>query len=80
MGAQYGSSTLPQSSVYEWLKKFKNGRTSVRHDSAEKLYSEQFFIHVWHLCNLSWTFLVTHKHSFAAVYCFHIAPQFFDKF
>jgi hypothetical protein len=27
--AQYGNSVLPQRSVYEWIEKLKNGRTSV---------------------------------------------------
>ena len=26
---QYGNNCLPQRSVYEWIEKFKNGRTSV---------------------------------------------------
>ena len=29
--AQYGNSVLPQRSVYDWIEKFKNGRTSVTH-------------------------------------------------
>jgi hypothetical protein len=28
----YGNSVLPQRSVYEWIEKFKNGRTSVTHE------------------------------------------------
>jgi hypothetical protein len=29
LSAQYGNSVLPQWSVYEWIEKFKNSRTSV---------------------------------------------------
>ena len=29
LSAQYGNSVLLQQSVYEWIKKLKNGRTSV---------------------------------------------------
>ena len=32
LSAQYRNSVLPQRSVYEWLEKFKNGRTSVTHE------------------------------------------------
>ena len=31
LSAQYGNSVLPQQGVYEWIEKFKNGRTSVTH-------------------------------------------------
>jgi hypothetical protein len=31
LSAQYGNSVLPQRSVYEWVEKLKNGRTSVTH-------------------------------------------------
>jgi hypothetical protein len=34
LSAQYGNSVLPQRSVYEWIEKFKNGRTSVTHEEA----------------------------------------------
>ncbi|PNF22874.1 hypothetical protein B7P43_G14964, partial [Cryptotermes secundus] len=30
----YGNSVLPQKSVYEWIEKFKNGRTSVMHEEG----------------------------------------------
>ena len=29
-----GNSALPQRSVYEWIEKFKNGRTSVTHEEG----------------------------------------------
>ena len=32
LSAKYGSSVLPQWSVYEWIEKLKNGRTNVTHD------------------------------------------------
>ena len=32
--AQYGNSILPQWNVYEWIEKFKNGRTNVTHDKG----------------------------------------------
>lgn len=34
LSVQYGSSVLPQRSVYEWIEKFRNGRTSVKHDEG----------------------------------------------
>lgn len=34
LSAQYGNSVLPQRSVYEWIEKFKNGRTNVTHDEG----------------------------------------------
>ena len=34
LSAQYGNSVLSQRSVYEWIEKFKNGRTNVTHDKA----------------------------------------------
>jgi hypothetical protein len=34
LSAQYGDSVLPQRSVYEWIDKFKNGRTSVTHEEG----------------------------------------------
>ena len=34
LSAQYGNSVLPQRSVYEWIEKFKNGRTSVTHEEG----------------------------------------------
>jgi transposase len=34
LSSQYGNSVLPQRSVYEWIEKFKNGRTSFTHDGA----------------------------------------------
>jgi hypothetical protein len=34
LSAQYGNSVLPQRSVYEWIDKFKNGRTSVTHEEG----------------------------------------------
>jgi transposase len=33
--AQYGDSVLPQRSVYEWIEKLKNGRTSVTHEEGD---------------------------------------------
>jgi transposase len=32
--AQYGNSVLPQRSVYEWIEKFKNVRTSVSQEEG----------------------------------------------
>ena len=34
LSVQYGNSVLSQRSVYEWIEKFKNGRTSVTHDEG----------------------------------------------
>jgi hypothetical protein len=34
LSAQYGKSVLPQRSVYEWIEKLKNGRTSVTHEEG----------------------------------------------
>jgi transposase len=34
LSAQYGNSVLPQRSVYEWIEKFKNGRTSIMHEEG----------------------------------------------
>ena len=34
LSAQYGDSVLPQRGVYEWTEKFKNGRTSVKHEGS----------------------------------------------
>lgn len=34
LSVQYGNSVLPQRSVYEWIEKFKNGRTSVTHNEG----------------------------------------------
>ena len=34
LSAQHGISVLPQHSVYEWIEKLKNGRTSVTHEGA----------------------------------------------
>jgi transposase len=34
LSAQYGNSVLPQRSVYEWIEKLKNGRTSVTHEEG----------------------------------------------
>jgi hypothetical protein len=34
LSARYGNSVLPQRSVYEWIEKLKNGRTSVTHDEG----------------------------------------------
>ncbi|KAG9462962.1 hypothetical protein GDO78_022737 [Eleutherodactylus coqui] len=32
--AQYGENVLSRRSVYEWIEKFKRGRTSVRHEEG----------------------------------------------
>jgi guanylate kinase len=34
LSAQYGNSILPPQSVYEWIEKLKNGRTSVTHQEG----------------------------------------------
>ena len=34
LSARYGNCVLPQQSVYEWIEKFKNGRTSVTHEEG----------------------------------------------
>jgi transposase len=34
LSAQYGNSVLQQRSVYEWIEKLKNGRTSVPHEEG----------------------------------------------
>ncbi|PNF13580.1 hypothetical protein B7P43_G18274 [Cryptotermes secundus] len=34
LSAQYGNSVLRQWSVYEWIEKFENGRTSVTHEEG----------------------------------------------
>ena len=34
LSVQYGNSVLPQRSVYEWIEKFKNVRTSVTHEEG----------------------------------------------
>ena len=34
LSAQYGNSVLPRRSVYEWLVKFKNGRSSIKHSKG----------------------------------------------
>jgi transposase len=34
LSAQYGNSVLQQRSVYEWIEKLKNGRTSVTHEEG----------------------------------------------
>jgi hypothetical protein len=34
LSAQYGNRVLPQRSVYEWIEKVKNGRTSVTHEEG----------------------------------------------
>lgn len=44
--AQYGISTLPQRWIHKWLKMFKNGRASVKHEEAEQQFSKEFLIHV----------------------------------
>ena len=33
-GLQHGDSALPRRSIYEWIKKFKSGRTSVTHEEG----------------------------------------------
>ena len=49
LSAQYGNGVLPQRSLYEWIEKLKNGRTSVTHEgssacmarcSAKNIFSE----------------------------------------
>ena len=34
LSAQYGNSVLLQWGVYEWIEKFKNGRTSVTYEAV----------------------------------------------
>ena len=34
LSTQYGDSALPRRSVYEWIEKFKSGRTNVTHKEA----------------------------------------------
>ena len=36
LSAQYGNSVLPQHSVYEWIEKLKNGRTSVTREEGAR--------------------------------------------
>lgn len=31
LSSQYGDNILPQQSLYEWIEKFKNGQTRVKH-------------------------------------------------
>ena len=34
LSTQYGDSALPRRSVYEWIEKFKSGRTNVTHEEG----------------------------------------------
>ena len=34
LSTQYGDNALPHRSVYEWIEKFKNGRTNMTHDEG----------------------------------------------
>lgn len=34
MSLQYGNSVVSQCSVYEWIEKFKNGCTNVKHEEG----------------------------------------------
>jgi len=34
LSTQYGDSALPLGSVYEWIEKFKSGRTNVTHEEG----------------------------------------------
>ena len=34
LSTQYGDSALPRRSVYEWIKKFKTGRTNMTHEEG----------------------------------------------
>jgi hypothetical protein len=36
LSAQYGNSVLPQRSVYEWIERLKNDRTTVMHEDGHK--------------------------------------------
>jgi hypothetical protein len=39
MSVQYGNSVLSQRIVCEWIKRLKNGRTSVKHEDGTGLQS-----------------------------------------
>ena len=42
--AQYGDNALSKTTVYEWIEKFKTGRTSVKHaEGAGRFLGQPFF-------------------------------------
>jgi hypothetical protein len=36
MSVQYGNSVVSQQIVYKWIKRFKNGHTSVKHEEGAR--------------------------------------------
>ena len=36
ISVQYGNSVVSQRMVYEWIKRFKNGRTSIKHEEGAR--------------------------------------------
>jgi hypothetical protein len=36
ISVQYGNSVVSQRMVYEWIERFKNGRSSIKHEEAAR--------------------------------------------
>jgi hypothetical protein len=36
VSVQYGNSVVSQRMVYEWIERFKNGRTSIKHEEGAR--------------------------------------------
>jgi hypothetical protein len=36
ISVQFGNSVMSQRTVYEWIERFKNGRTSIKHEEGAR--------------------------------------------
>jgi hypothetical protein len=41
---QYGNSVVSQRVVYEWIERFKNGRTSIKHEEGARQHASGSFL------------------------------------
>jgi hypothetical protein len=44
MSVQYGNSVVSQRMVYEWIERFKNGRTSIKHEEGARSTASGSFL------------------------------------
>jgi hypothetical protein len=42
ISVQYGNSVVSQRMVYKWIKRFKNGRTSIKHEKGARRTANGF--------------------------------------